>query len=216
MNNKKIMAVMGAVVAILLAMLVIYAVSSLLNSGNGPVNIENSGENSSDAFLSSDDETFEPIYEGAAGVEDWDEPTVGDDDGFEGSVVPGSSSTSSSASSSESGSSSANSNSSSGNSSSGGSISGGNTNSGSSSSGSSSSSSSSGSSSGGVTAGSLSYEEYIAMSGEEQQKYFESFESVEAFFEWYNAAKAEYEANREEIEVDGEIDLGDYIGGGNG
>lgn len=214
MNNKKIMAVMGAVVAILLAVLVIYAVSSLISDNES--GLINFGGNS--GILSS--EGSEEASSGANGNNsnddyDWSEPNVGGDDGFEGSVITGNnypvSDESSSSGSNDSSASSSNS-------SSGGSISGGNTSSGSSSSGSSSSSSSSGSSSGGVTAGSLSYEEYIAMSGEEQQKYFESFESVEAFFEWYNAAKAKYDEENESIEIggDGSIDLGDIIGGGNG
>lgn len=59
------------------------------------------------------------------------------------------------------------------------------------------------------------YEEYTAMSGEEQQEFFNSFDSPADFFEWYNAAKAEYEASQEKIEIgdDGSIDLGDLING---
>lgn len=57
------------------------------------------------------------------------------------------------------------------------------------------------------------YEAYHNMSGEEQKAFIDSFESIEAFFVWYNAAKAEYEAQNPGIDVgDGEIDLG----GGNG
>lgn len=44
----------------------------------------------------------------------------------------------------------------------------------------------------------ISYEEYWAMSGTEQQAYYESFPSVEDFFNWYNEAKAEYEASHPE------------------
>lgn len=55
------------------------------------------------------------------------------------------------------------------------------------------------------------YERFINMTPAEQQAYMESFESIEAFFEWYNQAKAEYEAANPPIEVgDGNIDLGDY------
>ena len=58
--------------------------------------------------------------------------------------------------------------------------------------------------------GLLTYEEYWAMSGKEQQAYYESFDSVEDFFAWYNTAKAEYEAANPGIDAgDGEIDLGE-------
>ena len=41
--------------------------------------------------------------------------------------------------------------------------------------------------------GELTFEEYNAMSGKDQELYFKSFESVEAFFTWYNRVKDEYE-----------------------
>ena len=53
------------------------------------------------------------------------------------------------------------------------------------------------------------YENYMNMSGEEQLAFMQSFESMEAFFAWLNAAKAEYEAQNPGIDVgDGNIDLG--------
>ena len=56
--------------------------------------------------------------------------------------------------------------------------------------------------------GPLTYEEFWAMSGEEQLEYKESFESVEDFYAWYNAAEQEYiEANPGIDAGDGEIDL---------
>lgn len=56
------------------------------------------------------------------------------------------------------------------------------------------------------------YEEYMAMTPEQQQDFFESFPSVQAFMEWYNDAKAEYEASKDGIIIDGgDIDIGDYI-----
>ena len=62
--------------------------------------------------------------------------------------------------------------------------------------------------------GEVTYEEYIAMSGTEQQKYLESFESIEAFFEWYNAAKEKYDKENPSIEIgDGSINMEDIIGG---
>lgn len=52
------------------------------------------------------------------------------------------------------------------------------------------------------------YEKYLNMSGEEQTEFIESFASVEAFFDWLNAVKAEYEANNPGVIVDGgSIDL---------
>ena len=63
--------------------------------------------------------------------------------------------------------------------------------------------------------GFITYEEYNAMSAEKQHEYFNSFESVEKFFEWYNSAKSEYEKNNPSIEIgsDGSIDLGEITNG---
>ena len=56
----------------------------------------------------------------------------------------------------------------------------------------------------------LTYEEYWLMDGKSQAEYYNSFGSDEAFFEWYNAAKAEYDAAHPGVDAgDGEIDLGD-------
>ena len=57
---------------------------------------------------------------------------------------------------------------------------------------------------------SMTYEEYNALTAEEQEKHFYSFDSVEDFFAWYNKAKAEYEKNQDYTEIggDGEIDIG--------
>ena len=59
------------------------------------------------------------------------------------------------------------------------------------------------------------YEEYNAMSGGEQQEFFNSFETPEAFFTWLTEAKAKYEEEQDYIEIggDGNIDLGELIGG---
>ena len=55
------------------------------------------------------------------------------------------------------------------------------------------------------------YEKYIELSGEEQQKIFESYENPQDFFEWYNKAKAEYDEKNQAIIVDGgSINLEDY------
>ena len=37
----------------------------------------------------------------------------------------------------------------------------------------------------------ISYEEYMAMTGKEQEEYYNQFPNVESFFEWYNNAKAD-------------------------
>ena len=53
------------------------------------------------------------------------------------------------------------------------------------------------------------YEKYQAMSGAAQKEFMDSFGSVEAFFAWLDAAKAEHEALHPEIDVgDGNINLG--------
>lgn len=64
-------------------------------------------------------------------------------------------------------------------------------------------------------AGQLSdYEKFQDMSPAEQQEYMESFEDIDAFFEWYNKAKEEHEAANPPIDAgDGNVDMGDIIGG---
>ncbi len=58
------------------------------------------------------------------------------------------------------------------------------------------------------------YEEYQAMTAETQKTFFEKFENVEAFFDWYNDAKAKYEKENAAIEIgNGEINLGDVLNG---
>lgn len=57
------------------------------------------------------------------------------------------------------------------------------------------------------------YERYLNMSGDEQMDLISSFDSVEAFFEWLNNAKAEYDAANPGIEIgDGAIDLEEITG----
>lgn len=61
--------------------------------------------------------------------------------------------------------------------------------------------------------GLLTYEEYWDLSGKKQKEYYDSFDSAEDFFAWYNAAKAKHEAEHPGIDAgDGEIDLGDLFG----
>ena len=60
------------------------------------------------------------------------------------------------------------------------------------------------------------YEDFQKMTPAEQQAYMSSFDSIEAFFAWYEAAKAEHEAANPPIDVgDGNIDLDEIIGGNN-
>lgn len=60
---------------------------------------------------------------------------------------------------------------------------------------------------------STAYEQYNNMSGEEQLAFMESFDSVEAFVAWLNAAKADYEASNPPIEITGDvIDLSELLG----
>ena len=59
----------------------------------------------------------------------------------------------------------------------------------------------------------LDYETFTAMDPAEQRVYMESFESLDAFFEWYNAAKEAYEREHPAIDVgDGVVDLGGLVG----
>ena len=64
-----------------------------------------------------------------------------------------------------------------------------------------------------IPEGEIDYETFVAMDPALQRAYMESFESMEAFFEWYNAAKEAYEQAHPSIDVgDGVIDLEDLIG----
>ena len=61
----------------------------------------------------------------------------------------------------------------------------------------------------------MDYLTFQAMSGAEQRAYQESFESLDAFFEWYNTVKEAYEKENPPIEIggDGAVDWEDIIGG---
>lgn len=60
------------------------------------------------------------------------------------------------------------------------------------------------------------YEKFQSLSPSEQQEYVESFPSIDEFFNWYNAAKEEYEKANPPIEVgSGTIDVSQIIGGKN-
>ena len=63
----------------------------------------------------------------------------------------------------------------------------------------------------------LTYEEFLALTEEEQLAYYESFESPADFMDWYNAAKAEYDETHKEPDGgesgDGSSDGGESDGG---
>jgi hypothetical protein len=210
------MSIIAVIITVLLAVLLIWGASSC-DARSNPVYVE--GEDNSEPQQESESsEESSSVY----GIEDsiFDDLEEGELIGdFEGSDLPsGNGSTqnntaSSGNSSEQSSGSSANTSSkpSSGNSSS------------KPSSGSSSSKPSSGSSSSTPSIedaeqdGKVTYEEYMAMDGYEQEKYMKSFASIEAFFNWFNAAKDKYEAENPSIEVgNGPIDMNEIINGGNG
>ena len=218
MNNKILMSIIAVIITILLAILLIWGASSC-DARSNPVYIEG-GDHSETEPEGEASESSSSVY----GIED----SIFDDleegnliEDFEGSDKPsGNGSGGNNPASSSSSSSEQNSGSSSGNGSS-------KPSSGSSSSkpssGSGSSKPSSGSSSSGPTIsdavedGEMTYEEYMAMDGYEQEKYMKSFESIDAFFNWFNAAKDKYEEENPSIEIgDGPIDMEDIINGKNG
>lgn len=65
------------------------------------------------------------------------------------------------------------------------------------------------------TADGITYEDYIDMSGEEQMALAESFPSIKDFVEWLGGVKGVYdeEQKKNEIVIDGEIDLEAIING---
>ena len=62
-----------------------------------------------------------------------------------------------------------------------------------------------------VTVNAMTYEQYNALSATEQEAFYNSFDTVEDFFAWYNQAKQEYENNQNYIDAGGkpEINFGD-------
>lgn len=50
----------------------------------------------------------------------------------------------------------------------------------------------------------MDYQTFQSMTGAEQRAFQDSFESIEAFFAWYNAAKEAYEKENPSIEVGGD------------
>lgn len=60
----------------------------------------------------------------------------------------------------------------------------------------------------------LTYEEYLAMTKEDRQAFFESFESMDEFLIWLDAAKEAYQSSKNDNAIDGDkpIDLEDLLG----
>lgn len=58
--------------------------------------------------------------------------------------------------------------------------------------------------------GKITYEEYWSWTAEEREEYFNSFESADAFFAWYNQMNEEYNNKQDApvIDENGEINLG--------
>ena len=62
----------------------------------------------------------------------------------------------------------------------------------------------------------LDYQQFHALSPADQQKVMESFDDIEAFFEWYNDMQEQYEAENPPIIVDGgTVDMDAIINGSN-
>lgn len=59
--------------------------------------------------------------------------------------------------------------------------------------------------------GSLTIEQYEALSVTQQQAYFQSFATVDAFYDWLEAAEAARKPDNS-VSGDGNLDLGDIIG----
>ena len=57
----------------------------------------------------------------------------------------------------------------------------------------------------------LTYAQYMAMTTSQQQEYFKSFDTVDAFYEWLEEAETEYEKNQNTVTGDGTLDLNDYV-----
>ncbi len=62
---------------------------------------------------------------------------------------------------------------------------------------------------------SVTYEEYNAMSGKEQEAFYNSFDNAGDYFKWHKAAKKAYEDSKNDIVIggDGSIDLGEILNG---
>ncbi|MBQ3527179.1 MAG: hypothetical protein IJA52_01290 [Clostridia bacterium] len=59
----------------------------------------------------------------------------------------------------------------------------------------------------------MTYAEFIELSAVEQQAYFESFDNIQDYFDWYNDALEKYEEEQNKIEGSGSVNIGDLIDG---
>lgn len=61
----------------------------------------------------------------------------------------------------------------------------------------------------------VTYEEYLAMTGAEQEAFYHSFDSSDDYFKWYKAAKKAYDNNENNIVIGGDnsVNLGDILNG---
>lgn len=58
----------------------------------------------------------------------------------------------------------------------------------------------------------MTYEEYHAMTAKKQKAYMNTFKNIDDFFDWYNQAKADYEEQNPDIEIEnGSVNLDDLI-----
>lgn len=63
--------------------------------------------------------------------------------------------------------------------------------------------------------GSLTFDEYLKLSGSEQQAYALSFSTIGDYITWFNTEKEKYE-NNQAIEITGPVDLNDLTKNSNG
>ena len=58
----------------------------------------------------------------------------------------------------------------------------------------------------------LTYEEYINLTAEEQKDFIYSFSDMTDFFLWHEEAKAKYDEEHKPPVIDGDINIGDLLG----
>jgi hypothetical protein len=58
----------------------------------------------------------------------------------------------------------------------------------------------------------VTYEEYLDFTADEQKAFIDSFVDYYEFFAWHAEAKAKYDEEHKAPEIDGDIDLGDLLG----
>ncbi len=58
----------------------------------------------------------------------------------------------------------------------------------------------------------LTYEEYIQMTADEQEAFVYSFSDIHDFFLWHTEAKAKYDEEHKSPVIGGDVDIGDLLG----